>query len=174
MQKLQQKVWQLKFQYLDGESKDATLMTFGFNPELGTWSPYHMAYYSVIESITKLAAMGGDYRNARLTFQEYFEKLGTEASRWGKPFAALLGAYEAQMAFEIPAIGGKDSMSGSFGDLDVPPTLVSFAVGVEKAKNIISPEFKEVGSSLVLLQTEKLEDETINIDKLKKEFRSSI
>ena len=157
-----------KIPVLDGESKDATLMTFGFNPELGTWSPYHMAYYSVIESITKLVAMGGDYRRARLTFQEYFEKLGTDASRWGKPFAALLGAYEAQMAFEIPAIGGKDSMSGSFGDLDVPPTLVSFAVGVEKAKNIISPEFKEVGSSLVLLQTEKLEDGTINIDKLKK------
>jgi len=157
-----------KIPVLHGESKDATLMTFGFNPELGTWSPYHMAYYSVIESITKLVAMGGDYRRARLTFQEYFERLGTESSRWGKPFAALLGAFEAQMAFEIPAIGGKDSMSGSFGDLDVPPTLVSFAVGVEKAKNIISPEFKEVGSSLVLLQTEKLEDGTINIDKLKK------
>ena len=115
-----------KIPVLNGESKDATLMTFGFNPELGTWSPYHMAYYSVIESITKLAAMGGDYRRARLTFQEYFEKLGTDASRWGKPFAALLGAYEAQMAFEIPAIGGKDSMSGSFGDLDVPPTLSIF------------------------------------------------
>ncbi|HEX9025054.1 MAG TPA: phosphoribosylformylglycinamidine synthase subunit PurQ, partial [Clostridium sp.] len=157
-----------KIPVLHGESKDATLMTFGFNPELGTWSPYHMAYYSVIESITKLVAMGGDYRRARLTFQEYFERLGTESSRWGKPFAALLGAFEAQMAFEIPAIGGKDSMSGSFGDLDVPPTLVSFAIGVEKAKNVISPEFKEVGSSLVLLQTEKLEDGTINIDKLKK------
>ncbi len=156
-----------KIPVLGGESSDATLMTFGFNPEIGTWSPYHMAYYSVIESISKLAAMGGDYRRARLTFQEYFEKLGTESSRWGKPFAALLGAYEAQMAFEAPAIGGKDSMSGSFGDLDVPPTLISFAVGVEKAKNIISPEFKEVGSSLVLLQTEKLEDKTINIDKLK-------
>ena len=157
-----------KIPVLGGESKDATLMTFGFNPELGTWSPYHMAYYSVIESITKLVAMGGDYRRARLTFQEYFERLGSEASRWGKPFAALLGAYNAQMAFEIPAIGGKDSMSGSFGDLDVPPTLVSFAIGVEKAKNVISPEFKEVGSSLVLLETEKLEDGTINIDKLKK------
>ncbi len=157
-----------KIPVLHGESEDATLMTFGFNPELGTWSPYHMAYYSVVESICKLAAMGGDYRKARLTFQEYFEKLGDESSRWGKPFAALLGAYEAQMAFETAAIGGKDSMSGSFGDLDVPPTLVSFAVGVEKAKHIISPEFKESGSSLVLLQTEKLEDGTINTDKLKK------
>lgn len=159
-----------KIPVLDGESKDATLMTFGFNPELGTWSPYHMAYYSVIESITKLVAMGGDYRKARLTFQEYFEKLGTDSTRWGKPFAALLGAYEAQMAFETAAIGGKDSMSGSFGDMDVPPTLVSFAVGVEKAKHIISPEFKEVGSNLVLLLTEKKEDATINIDKLKKNF----
>ena len=93
-----------------------------------------MAYYSVIESITKLAAMGGDYRKARLTFQEYFEKLRNRMQRWGKPFAALLGAYEAQMDLGIPAIGGKDSMSGSFGDLDVPPTLVSFAVGVKKLK----------------------------------------
>lgn len=157
-----------KIPVLGGESKDATIMTFGFNPELGTWSPYHMAYYAVIESVTKLAAMGGNFRCARLTFQEYFEKLGKDATRWGKPFAALLGAYEAQMALEIPAIGGKDSMSGSFGDLDVPPTLVSFAVGVEKADTIISPEFKKVNSSLVLLLTEKLEDGTINMDRFKK------
>ena len=150
-----------------GESKDATLMTFGLNPELGMWSPYHMAYYSVIESVTKLAAMGGNFRTAHLTFQEYFEKLGKDSARWGKPFAALLGAYEAQMALEIAAIGGKDSMSGSFGDLDVPPTLVSFAVGVEKAKKVISPEFKKAGSKLVLLTVEKLNDGTINIDKYK-------
>ncbi len=151
-----------------GESKDATLMTFGLNPELGMWSPYHMAYYSVIESVTKLAAMGGNFRTAHLTFQEYFEKLGKDSSRWGKPFAALLGAYEAQMDLEIAAIGGKDSMSGSFGDLDVPPTLVSFAVGVEKAKKIISPEFKKAGSKLVLFTVEKCADGTINIDKYKK------
>ena len=157
-----------KIPVLNGESKDATLMTYGFNPYLGTWSPYHMAYYSVVESIAKLAAMGGDYTRARLTFQEYFEKLGTDPTRWGKPFAALLGAYEAQMAFGIPAIGGKDSMSGSFGDLDVPPTLVSFAVGVEKAKKVVSPEFKNTDSKLVLLLTEKLEDGTININKFKK------
>lgn len=151
-----------------GESKDATLMTFGLNPELGMWSPYHMAYYSVIESVTKLAAMGGNFRTAHLTFQEYFEKLGKDSSRWGKPFAALLGAYEAQMDLEIAAIGGKDSMSGSFGDLDVPPTLVSFAVGVEKAEKIISPEFKKAGSKLVLFTVEKCADGTINIDKYKK------
>ena len=157
-----------KIPVLGGESKDATIMTFGFNPELGTWSPYHMAYYSVIESVTKLVAMGGDFRKVRLTFQEYFEKLGKDKTRWGKPFAALLGAYEAQMKLEIPAIGGKDSMSGSFGDLDVPPTLISFAVGVEKADTIISPEFKKSNSRLVLLLTEKLEDGTIDMDKFKK------
>ena len=151
-----------------GESKDATLMTFGLNPELGMWSPYHMAYYSVIESVTKLAAMGGNFRTAHLTFQEYFEKLGKDSSRWGKPFAALLGAYEVQMALEIAAIGGKDSMSGSFGELDVPPTLVSFAVGVEKAKKVISPEFKKSRSNLVLLTTLKYDDGTIDIDKYKK------
>ena len=151
----------------EGESKDATLMTFGLNPELGMWSPYHMAYYSVIESVTKLAAMGGNFRKAHLTFQEYFEKLGKDSTRWGKPFAALLGAYEAQMALEIAAIGGKDSMSGSFGDLDVPPTLVSFAVGVEKAKKVISPEFKKAGSKLVLLTTVKNNDGTIDVDKYK-------
>ncbi|NFL86088.1 phosphoribosylformylglycinamidine synthase [Clostridium botulinum] len=157
-----------KIPVLDGESKDATIMTFGFNPYLGTWSQYHMAYYSVIESITKLSAMGGDYRKARLTFQEYFEKLGKDETRWGKPFAALLGAYEAQMQLGIAAIGGKDSMSGSFGELDVPPTLVSFAVGIEKASKIISPEFKGVNSKLVLLKTEKLEDGTIDMNKFKK------
>ena len=99
-----------------------------------------MAYYSVVESVTKLACMGGNFRTSHLTFQEYFERLGKDSARWGKPFAALLGAYEAQMELEIAAIGGKDSMSGSFGDLDVAPTLVSFAVGVEKADKIISPE----------------------------------
>ena len=151
-----------------GDSKNASIMTFGFNPYLGTWSPYHMAFYSVVESVAKLAAMGGDYRRARLTFQEYFEKLGKEPSRWGKPFAALLGAYEAQEELGIPAIGGKDSMSGSFADIDVPPTLVSFAVGYEKADRIISPEFKMVGSKVVLLNSEKLEDGTINMDKFKK------
>lgn len=127
-----------------------------------------MAYYSVIESVTKLVAMGGNFRTAHLTFQEYFEKLGKDSDRWGKPFAALLGAYEAQMALEIAAIGGKDSMSGSFGDLDVPPTLVSFAVGVEKAKKVISPEFKNVGSKLILLTVETCSDGTINMDKYKK------
>ena len=157
-----------KIPVLNGESKEATIMSYGFNPDLGVWSPYHMAYYSIIEAVTKLAAVGGDYRKARLTLQEYFEKLGKTPERWGKPFAALLGAYQAQMDLGIPAIGGKDSMSGSFGSLDVPPTLVAFAVGVEKAKNIISAELKEVGSKLVFLMAERNEDYTLKVEGYKK------
>ncbi|GAA0098716.1 phosphoribosylformylglycinamidine synthase [Clostridium perfringens] len=152
-----------KIPVLGGDSKDASLMTYGFNPYLGVWSPFHMAFYSVIESVTKIAAMGGDYKKVRLTFQEYFEKLLRDEEKWGKPFAALLGAYKAQMDLGLPAIGGKDSMSGSFGELNVPPTLVSFAVGLEKASRIISPEFKNIGSTLVLMKGEKLEDGTLEI-----------
>ena len=126
-----------------------------------------MAYYAVIESVTKIAAMGGDYRKIRLTFQEYFERLGNNPSRWGKPFAALLGAYQAQSDLGLPAIGGKDSMSGSFGELDVPPTLVSFAVAVEKASKIVSNELKKVGSKLVLLMAEKNDDYTLNVETFK-------
>ena len=115
-----------KIPVLNGESKDATIMSYGFNPDLGVWSPYHMAYYSIIEAVTKLAAVGGDYRKARLTLQEYFEKLGKKPERWGKPFAALLGAYQAQMDLGIPAIGGKDSMSGSFGEYRCSSNISSF------------------------------------------------
>ena len=156
-----------KIPVLGGESKDASLMTYGFNPYLGVWSPFHMAFYSVIESVTKIAAVGGDYKKVRLTFQEYFEKLLRDEEKWGKPFAALLGAYKAQMDLGLPAIGGKDSMSGSFGELNVPPTLVSFAVGLEKASRIISPEFKNIGSTLVLMKGEKLEDGTLEMEGFK-------
>ncbi|MCC5432436.1 phosphoribosylformylglycinamidine synthase [Clostridium perfringens] len=156
-----------KIPVLGGESKDASLMTYGFNPYLGVWSPFHMAFYSVIESVTKIAAMGGDYKKVRLTFQEYFEKLLRDEEKWGKPFAALLGAYKAQMDLGLPAIGGKDSMSGSFGELNVPPTLFSFAVGLEKASRIISPEFKNIGSTLVLMKGEKLEDGTLEMEGFK-------
>ena len=156
-----------KIPVLGGESKDASLMTYGFNPYLGVWSPFHMAFYSVIESVTKIAAMGGDYKKVRLTFQEYFEKSLRDEEKWGKPFAALLGAYKAQMDLGLPAIGGKDSMSGSFGELNVPPTLVSFAVGLEKASRIISPEFKNIGSTLVLMKGEKLEDGTLEMEGFK-------
>ena len=157
-----------KIPVLNGVSEESTIMSYGLNPDLGVWSPYHMAYYSIIEAVTKLAAVGGDYRKARLTLQEYFEKLGKSPERWGKPFAALLGAYQAQIDLGIHAIGGKDSMSGSFGDVDVPPTLVAFAVGVEKAKNIISAEFKEVGSKLVFLMAERNEDYTLKVEGYKK------
>lgn len=157
-----------KIPVLNGESKDATLMTYGFNPDMGMWSPYHMAYYSVIEAVTKLSAMGGNYKKARLTLQEYFERLGKDKNKWGKPFSALLGAYQAQMDLGIPAIGGKDSMSGTFGDLDVPPSLVAFAVDVAKAKDIISPEFKNINSKIVLLIAEKNEDMTLKVDGYKK------
>ena len=156
-----------KIPVLGGESREASLMTYGFNPYLGVWSPFHMAFYSVIESVTKIAAMGGDYKKVRLTFQEYFEKLLRDEEKWGKPFAALLGAYKAQMDLGLPAIGGKDSMSGSFGELNVPPTLVSFAVGLEKASRIISPEFKNIGSTLVLMKGEKLEDGTLKMEGFK-------
>lgn len=161
-----------KIPVVNGESKNASIMTFGFNPFLGEWSPYHMAYYSVVESVTKLTAIGGDYRKARLTFQEYFERLGTESERWGRPFAALLGAYKAQTDLGVAAIGGKDSMSGTFDDIDVPPSLISFAVGYEKAEKIISPEFKNTDSTLVLVKSEKIEDGTLDTDKFKKNLET--
>ena len=155
-----------------GESKTASLMSYGFNPDLGEWSPYHMAFFSIVEAVAKFAAMGGDYRKARLTLQEYFERLGKDSSRWGKPFAALLGAYKAQMELGIPAIGGKDSMSGSFEDIDVPPSLVAFAVGTLDADKVISPEFKKANSKVVLLKSERLADGTINMDIFKKNLEN--
>ena len=126
---------------------DCSLMSWGYNPYIMEKSPYHGAYLSVVESICKLIATGSDFRDVYLTFQEYFEHLGKDPKRWGKPMAALLGAFRAQKEFGVGAIGGKDSMSGSFEDLDVPPTLVSFAVSTEKTDNIISPEFKSAASA---------------------------
>ncbi|SHJ99411.1 phosphoribosylformylglycinamidine synthase [Clostridium cavendishii DSM 21758] len=156
-----------KIPVLNGESKTCTLMSYGFNPNLAIWSPYHGAYYSIIESVTKIIASGGKLRGIRLTLQEYFEKLYKEGTRWGKPLAALLGAYEAQRVLEIPAIGGKDSMSGSFGNLDVPPTLVAFAVEAAHVNNVISPEFKSIGSKLVHVKALRHEDETLDIEMFK-------
>ncbi len=157
-----------KIPVLKGSTNTCTLMTYGFNPELSSWSPFHGGQYAVIDSVTKIAAMGGDPRKIRLTFQEYFEKLGDDKSKWGKPFAALLGAYESQKGFMIPSIGGKDSMSGTFNDLNVPPTLVSFAVCVEDARNIISPEFKLIGSKIVLVSSPRMENETPDFETLNK------
>lgn len=138
-----------KLPVTQGETDTATLMAYGFDPKLAKVSPFHSAMYAVIDSVTKIAAMGGDYKTIRLTFQEYFEKLGADPARWGKPFAALLGALKVQKELEIPSIGGKDSMSGTFMDIDVPPTLTSFAVTTLDASQVISTEFKKAGSQLV-------------------------
>ena len=157
-----------KIPVLGGETTTSTIMTYGYNPKIGKWSPFHGALYAVVESVCKLVAIGGDYKTTRLTFQEYFEKLGKDASRWGKPFAALLGAYYVQNKLEIPAIGGKDSMSGTFKDIDVPPTLVSFAVNTIDADYVVSPEFKKANSAVVVLKTNKLENGIVDFDQLKK------
>ncbi len=154
----------------EGETSTATVMAYGYNPYLTEKSPYHGAIYAVVESISKIAAMGADYSKARLTFQEYFERLGSDPKRWGKPFAALLGAYTAQLQIGTAAIGGKDSMSGSFGDMDVPPTLVSFAIAVEDAGRILSPEFKKEGSFIVYLPLNRLNDGTPDFHALHKNY----
>ncbi len=135
----------------NGDTTTGTLMTYGYNPHISKWSPFHGAIYAILESLARLTAMGGDYRNARLTLQEYFEKLGKDPRRWGKPFSALLGALHAQLSLKVAAIGGKDSMSGTFMDRHVPPTLVSFALAPTDVKTIISQEFKHPGSRLVLV-----------------------
>ncbi|HWR28585.1 MAG TPA: phosphoribosylformylglycinamidine synthase [Negativicutes bacterium] len=140
-----------KIPVLIGETDTATLMAYGYNPYLAQWSPFHGAVYAVTESVAKIVAMGGDPSRIRLTLQEYFEKLGSDAVRWGKPFSALLGALWAQMQLGVAAIGGKDSMSGSFNELTVPPTLVSFAVAPADAGAVISPEFKNPGNTVLLV-----------------------
>jgi phosphoribosylformylglycinamidine synthase len=138
-----------------GQADTLTLMSFGFDPYLSSWSPYHGAVYAVLESMSKIAASGGDYRRLHFTFQEFFRRMTGEPSRWSQPFAALLGAYDAQLGFGLASIGGKDSMSGTFQDLDVPPTLVSFAVDTAQVGEVITPELKRVGSSIVRFKIKK-------------------
>ena len=157
-----------KIPVLGGKTTTSSIMTFGYNPKIGKWSPFHGALYAVVESICKLVAVGGDYKTTRLTFQEYFEKLGKDKTKWGKPFSALLGAYYAQKEFEIPAIGGKDSMSGTFEHINVPPTLVSFAVNTVDAEYVVSQEFKKAGSVLAVIKTPTLESGIPDFDILKK------
>ena len=140
---------------LGKETTTCSLMSYGFNPVISKWSPYHGSIMAVVESISKIIAMGGEYRNIRFSFQEYFEKLLNVPSKWGKPFSALLGAYKVQSELKLPSIGGKDSMSGSFEDLDVPPTLVSFAINYCDTKNIITPELKDVNHKLVEVELTK-------------------
>ena len=144
-----------KLPVLKGDCDTVTMMSYGFDPYLSSWSPYHGAVYAVTESVAKIVAAGGDYRKIRFTFQEYFRRMTEDPHRWSQPLAALLGAYAAQLGFGLPSIGGKDSMSGTFEDIDVPPTLVSFAVDVAKEKDIITPELKKAGSKLVWLRIPK-------------------
>ena len=141
-----------KLPLLEGDTDVATFMSWGFNPEISSWSPFHGALYAVTESVCKAVAAGARLSDIRLTLQEYFPKLGTDPTRWGLPFAALLGAYQAQHGLRLAAIGGKDSMSGSFNELDVPPTLVSFALAPGKASLALSPEFKQAGSMVSLVE----------------------
>ena len=143
-----------KLPVLTGDCDTVTMMSYGFDPYLSTWSPYHGAIYAVTESVAKIVAAGGDHSKIRFTFQEYFRRMTEDPHRWSQPFAALLGAYDAQLGFGLPSIGGKDSMSGTFEDIDVPPTLVSFAVDVATEKDIITPELKKAGNKLVWLRIE--------------------
>ncbi len=140
---------------LKGKTDTVTMMSYGFDPYLSSWSPYHGAIYAIVESIAKIVATGGDYKKIRFTFQEYFRRMTEDPSRWSQPFAALLGAYDAQLGFGLPSIGGKDSMSGTFNEIDVPPTLVSFAVDIAKQGDIITPELKKAGNSIVRFEIEK-------------------
>lgn len=150
------------------ETDSATAMSWGFNPEISKWSPYHGAIYAVLESVSKIVAAGGDFRKIYLTFQEYYERLENDPVKWGKPYAALLGAYHAQMSLNIAAIGGKDSMSGTFKDIHVPPTFVSFAVAPHLASKTISPEFKEPGNPVILFQCPQLAEKLPDFEKIKK------
>lgn len=159
-----------KLPVLEGQCDTVTMMSYGFDPYLSSWSPYHGAIYAVVESISKIVAGGGDYKKIRFTFQEYFERMNQDPIRWGKPFAALLGAYDAQLAFGLPSIGGKDSMSGTFEDIDVPPTLVSFAVDIAKEGDVITPELKTPGNKLLLLSVEKNEYDIPKYDALKQAY----
>ncbi len=144
-----------KLPVLKGKTDTVTMMSYGFDPYLSSWSPYHGAVYAVVESMAKIVAGGGDASGIRFTFQEYFRRMTGEPSRWSQPFSALLGAYDAQIGFGLPSIGGKDSMSGTFNDIDVPPTLVSFAVDIAKYGDIVTPELKTPGSRIVLFEIEK-------------------
>ena len=140
-----------KLPVLDGKCDTVTMMSYGMDPYLTSWSPYHGAEYAVLTSVAKIVAAGGDYKKIRFTFQEYFKRMTEDSKRWGEPMAALLGAYDAQMKFGLPSIGGKDSMSGTFNDIDVPPTLCSFAVDVATVSDVVTPELKKAGDVLICL-----------------------
>ncbi|MBR5952269.1 MAG: phosphoribosylformylglycinamidine synthase, partial [Pseudobutyrivibrio sp.] len=151
----------------DGNTDAVTMMAYGFNPYVSSWSPYHGSQLAILESVARIVATGGDYKKIRFTFQEYFRRMSEDPKRWSQPFAALLGAYKAQMEFGLPSIGGKDSMSGTFNEIDVPPTLVSFAVDVAKEQDVVTPELKEAGDKLYLLRVLRDNYDQPNYDQAK-------
>ena len=159
-----------KVPVLNGKTDSVSMMSYGFDPYLSSWSPYHGAVYAVTESIAKIVAAGGDFHGIRFTFQEYFRRMTEDPKRWSQPFAALLGAYAAQIGYGLPSIGGKDSMSGTFQDIDVPPTLVSFAVDMAHDNEIITPELKKAGNKLVWLRIEKDEYDLPKYDKVMEQY----
>ncbi len=159
-----------KIPVLNGETQTASIMTYGYNPYISKWSPFHGAAYAVLDSIAKVVATGASYEKIRFSFQEYFEKLGTDKYKWGKPFAALLGSIYMQEGFGLPAIGGKDSMSGTYKDIHVPPTLISFAVTTAKVIDIISTEFKKEDNFIYLVKHNPTEDLMPNIEQLKANY----
>ena len=144
-----------KLPVLSGKTDTVTMMSYGFDPYLSSWSPYHGAAYAVTESVARIVANGGDYKNLHFTFQEYFKRMTEDPQRWSQPLTALLGAFEAQLQFGIASIGGKDSMSGSFNEINVPPTLVSFAVDIAKLSDVVTPELKSAGNKLVQFKIAK-------------------
>ena len=161
-----------KLPVLGATTDTVTMMSYGFDPYLSSWSPYHGSVYAVLESISKIVAAGGDYKKIRFTFQEYFRRMTEDPSRWSQPFAALLGSYDAQIGFGLPSIGGKDSMSGTFNEIDVPPTLVSFAVDVAREKDVITPEFKKAGNKIALFTIERNEYDLPDYDKAKELYEN--
>ena len=156
-----------KLPVLKGKCDTVTMMSYGFDPFLSKWSPYHGAMYAVVDSVAKIVAAGGDYKKIRFTFQEYFRRMTSDPKRWSQPFAALLGAYEAQMEFGLPSIGGKDSMSGTFEDIDVPPTLCSFAIDTAKESDIVTTELKKAGNVLVRFDIARDQYDLPNFTQLK-------
>ena len=159
-----------KLPVYEGKCDTVTMMSYGFDPFLSSWSPYHGAVYAVTQSVAKIVSAGGDHSKIRFTFQEYFRRMSEDPSRWSQPFAALLGAFAAQTGFGLPSIGGKDSMSGSFQDIDVPPTLVSFAVDVAKGEDVVTPELKEAGDKLVLVKVSSDENNVVDFENAKDQY----
>ncbi|MCR5687801.1 MAG: phosphoribosylformylglycinamidine synthase [Lachnospiraceae bacterium] len=159
-----------KLPVYEGKCSTVTMMSYGFDPYLSSWSPYHGAVYAVAQSVAKIVSAGGDYSKIRFSFQEYFRRMSEEPSRWSQPVAALLGAFTAQMGFSLPSIGGKDSMSGSFNDIDVPPTLVSFAVDVADGEDVVTPELKTAGDKIVLIEIPRDGYDVIDFEKAKEQY----